>query len=299
MAMNMPVAEVDIDEDLVRALLDEQHPDLAGLPLQPVAFGWDNVIYRLGDDLTVRLPRRELAVPFLEHEQRWLPLLAPRLPLPTPVPVRIGRPSSPFPWPWTVGPWLPGTVAALDPPADPAAAAEALGAFLRALHEPAPADAPHNPYRGVPLADRDPVMRERIAQLGPAIDGPRVTARWERALEAAPFAGPKRWIHGDMHPANVLVDHGRLSAVVDFGDVTAGDPATDLAAAWMFFAADVRPVMRAAAGGPDGIDDDTWVRARGWALLHGILCVASSADNPLIAGVGRKTIEAVLDDPEG
>lgn len=297
--MNMPAAEVEIDEELVRGLLREQHPDLAGRSLRLLANGWDNVLFRLGEDLTVRLPRRELSVACLVNEQRWLPVLAPRLPLPTPAAVRIGRPSTLFPWPWTVGPWLPGTVAARTPPDDPFDAAETLGAFLVALHRPAPPDAPHSPYRGVPLADRDPVTRERIGLLAAVIDGPAVSAAWDAALAVAPFDAPKRWVHGDLHPANVLVDHGRLSAVIDFGDITGGDPATDLMSAWMFFGPDARAVFRAAAGGPAPIDDDTWDRARGWALMHALACLASSADNAMMSAMAQRTLAAVLADPRG
>jgi aminoglycoside phosphotransferase (APT) family kinase protein len=178
----MPAAEVDTPSGLVRRLLAEQHPDLAGLTLEPAAHGWDNVTYRLGDELAVRLPRRALGADLIGHEQRWLPALAPPLPLPVPVPVRLGRPGCGYPWAWSVVPWLPGRPAAVAPPADPLAAAVTLGEFLGALHTPAPADAPVNPYRGVPLETRDGTVRERLARLDPASTGQPSCA-----------AGPSRW----------------------------------------------------------------------------------------------------------
>jgi len=146
-----PTAEVTIDPSIVRALLQEQQADLADLPLIEVGEGWDNKLFRLGNDLSVRVPRRAASAALIEHEQRWLPQLSSRLPLPVPVPLRVGRPGCGFPWPWSVVPWFPGESALLAEPQDSAATAVTLGRFLRALHQPAPKDAPHNPWRGVPL----------------------------------------------------------------------------------------------------------------------------------------------------
>jgi aminoglycoside phosphotransferase (APT) family kinase protein len=140
-----PPAEVTIDPSLVRALLQEQHTDLAQLALIDIGEGWDNKLFRLGDALAVRLPRRAASAALIEHEQRWLPRLSPRLPLPVPVPLRVGRPGSGFPWSWSVVPWLAGESALVAPPQDPAPIAATLAQFLRALHQPAPDDAPHNP----------------------------------------------------------------------------------------------------------------------------------------------------------
>ncbi len=287
----MPAAEVDIDVDLVRDLLQHQHPDLADLPIVELANGWDNVIYRLGDQLTVRLPRREMAAALVLAEQRWLPVLAERLPLPIPAPVRIGRPAGTYPWSWSVCPWLPGQAAGARPPADRRAAARTLGAFLAALHEAAPRDAPQNPFRGGRLDERDAVTRERIASVADLVDVDAVTSAWEVHLGVPTWSHPPVWIHGDLHPANLLVEDGELSSVIDFGDLTAGDPATDLAVAWMLFDADERVVFRSAAGAVDG---DTWRRARGWALSLATVYVAFSADHPVLAAVGRRTIDAVL-----
>ncbi|MGZ4447975.1 MAG: aminoglycoside phosphotransferase family protein [Nocardioides sp.] len=292
----MPVAEVDVSLDLVRRLLDAQHPDLARRPLRVLANGWDNLMCRLGDDLVVRLPRRALAADLVLHEQRWLPVLAPRLPLPTPQPVRIGVPALGYPWSWSVVPYLRGEVAAVAPPDDVAAAAVVLGDFLGALHGPAPAEAPANAVRGIPLRGRNEALEATLADLAATVDRRRVLDAWRAALAAPEWDGPRVWLHGDLHPANILVDHGRVSGVIDFGDVTAGDPATDLCVAWMLLPADCHPAFRSAyrAHHPAGADESTWRRARGWALALSLAFLGHSADNPMMAEVGRRTLDAVL-----
>lgn len=288
-----PRAEVAVDATLVRALLVEQHPDLADQPIVLVAEGWDNTIFRLGRELCVRLPRRQLAVALVEHEQRWLPALVHRLPLPIPAPIRAGGPGAGYPWPWSICPWFDGDTALAAPPADLTAAATALGGFLAALHRPAPADAPANPYRGVPLPARAEVTMSRLGQLGDLIDTDAVATRWQRLAATSAWAGPPVWLHGDLHPENLLVDEGRVSAVIDFGDLTAGDPASDLSLAWMLFDADDRAVFRTAAGAGD---DATWARAQGWALTLAIAYLASSADTPSFAAFSRDVIASVLND---
>lgn len=288
-----PGAEVDIDAALVRALVAEQVPEHAGLAVVEAAAGWDNAIFRLGDELLVRLPRRALAVPLVEHEQRWLPTIAPKLPLPIPVPVYAGRPGHGYPWPWSIGPWLPGDRAAVVPPANLKDAATALGRFLAALHEPAPTDAPENLYRGGPLSDRAAPTAMRIEQLDGMIDRTTVTECWEQLMGTPRWAGPPIWLHGDLHPSNVLVDEGKVSAIIDFGDITSGDPATDLSIGWMLFAPPDRAVFRQAAG---PVDDDTWTRARGWALSLALTYLASSAADPIMYAESLRTIDAVLTD---
>ncbi len=287
----MPAAEVEIDAALVRCLLAEQHPDLATLEVGASVSGWDNVMYRLGDELVVRLPRRAMSAALTEHELRWLPEIAPRLPLPTSAPVRGGQAGCGYPWAWSVCEWLPGDSAAVRPPDDAIAAAETLGRFLAALHQPAPSDHPVNPYRGVPLAERGDVMSERIEQLGHAIDQVTVRSLWNGLVATPVWDGPPLWLHGDLHPGNVIVHDGLLSGVIDFGDLTAGDPASDLSVAWMLLPPPARAVLRRHAG---PIDDDTWTRARGWALLLAVMIMASSADNPVMGRIGERTLEAVL-----
>ena len=289
----MPGAETGIDAALVRALLAEQHPDLAKLELGASASGWDNVMYRLGGDLVVRLPRRALAAALIEHEQRWLPELAARLPLPTSAPVRNGQPGHGYPWSWSVCRWLPGESAAVHPPADLKRAAETHGRFLVAKHQPAPSDHPVYPIRGVPLADRYEITCARVEELGETIDRVAVRSLWDELVAAPVWNGPPLWLHGDLHPANLIVHNGELSGVVDFGDLTGGDPAGDLSVAWMLLPADTRDVLRAHAG---HIDDGTWARARGWALALALAILASSADNPVMRGVSQQTLDAVLTD---
>lgn len=279
-----------MDDSLVRALLQDQFPDLAQLDIVEIASGWDNVIYRLGDDLTARLPRREVAAVLVEHEQRWLPTLADRLPLPVPVPLRAGQPALGYPWHWSICRWLPGEPALRVGAAD-AAAAHALGHFVGALATPAPHDAPPNPFRGIPLAQRSERLDVNLHAIGDAVDRAAIRSLWSELVTTPVWGGPPLWLHGDLHPGNVLVDGGRLSAVLDFGDLTGGDPAMDLSAAWMFFPPAIRPVFREAAG---GCDDDTWARARGWAIAFGVACLASSADNEEYSTLGRRTAAQAL-----
>jgi aminoglycoside phosphotransferase (APT) family kinase protein len=292
-----PPAEVTIDPFLVLALLQEQHTDLAHLPLADIGEGWDNKLFRLGDELTVRIPRRAASAALIEQEQRWLPRLSQQLPLPVPVPLRVGRPGCGFPWSWSVVPWFPGQSALRAPPEDLVTTAVALGRFLHALHQPAPGDAPHNPWRGVPLTARAKILREHLQQLDGLVDRVAVLDLWERVLSTPPWAGPPLWIHGDLHPGNLLVSEGHLSAVIDFGDLAAGDPATDLSVVWMLLPPSARSTFRAAARGEfDSLDNGTWMRARGWALLLGLAYLAASRDDEVMGALGRATIDAALND---
>jgi len=298
MANPMPAAEVEVTPELVRRLLRTQHPDLAGLPVEPLANGWDNTLFRLGDGLVVRLPRRTLGANILVNEQRWLPVLAPRLPLPVPAPVRIGGPAPDegYPWPWSVVNFLPGTPASSGVSFDPAVAAADLGGFFGALHAAAPPDAPANPFRGVPLASRAANFAENLATLHGQVNRAEVLAAWEAALAVPPWSGPPRWLHGDPHPANILIHDGRVSGVIDFGDITAGDPAADLSLAWMLLPVTTHDKFRTAyaAAGNDTISPATWARARGWALNLAIVFLAWSADNPDLHKVGKQTLSATL-----
>jgi aminoglycoside phosphotransferase (APT) family kinase protein len=308
MANPMPAAEVEITADLVRQLLAEQHPDLAGLPVEPLANGWDNALFRLGDALVARLPRRTLGAGIVVNEQRWLPLLEPRLPLPVPVPARTGVPGAGYPWPWSVVPFLPGVPASDGPPFDPWLAARDLGGFFGALHVPAPPDAPANPYRGVPLERRAATFEQNLATLDfaaldvaapdVAAQGGRdaVLAAWAAALAVPAWDGPPVWLHGDPHPANILIGDGRVSGVLDFGDITAGDPASDLSLAWMLLPAACHGDFRAAyaAAGHGALTDAVWARGRGWAVNMAVVFLAWSADNPRLHEVGRRTLAAVL-----
>lgn len=293
MANAMPAAETEISVELVRALLEEQHPDL--LDGREVRFqdnGWDSAIYRLGDDLAVRLPRRQINADLLPVELRWLPTIAPNLPLPINAALRVGQPGCGYPWMWSVAAWFDGASWADSEVSDTVAAGVTLGGFVRALGVDAPDDAPANPYRGGPLTDRDPYLRERVELLADTIPTAQVLAIWNAALDA-PVNQRRRWLHGDLHPANIVVNDGRVAAVIDWVDLSAGDTAYDLAAAWFCFPDDL--AARAAFVEATQVTDDaTWVRARACALSHALACLASSADNPRMHAVGQRTLEAVL-----
>jgi aminoglycoside phosphotransferase (APT) family kinase protein len=263
-------AETEITAELVRDLLRDQHPDLADRPLSLGARGWDNQLWRLGDDLAVRLPwATPRAGALLLKEHAWLPALARRLPLPVPVPQRLGEPSGRFPRPWIVTTWVPGDPADRAPVTRGAEAASALAAFLTALHQPAPAAAPGSRDRGGALAGRaDDFARGLIAavDLGLIPDPGAVRAVWDDAVTAPGWDGPRLWLHGDLHPANLLTADGAFCGVIDFGDMCAGDPACDLAACWILLPDGfVDRFHEAYQPAPDAA---TLRRARGWAVLR-------------------------------
>ena len=279
----------------MRQLLREQHPDLSELTLGESVEGWDNLVFRLGDELAVRLPRRAASAELIENEQRWLPQLARHLPVPIPAPIRIGSPGCGFPWRWSVVPWFAGETALGASQLDATTTARTIAQFLRALHRPAPPEAPANPWRGVPLADRTGLLHRGLEQLEGRVDRTAILDAWEHALSAAPWRGPRLWIHGDLHPANLLIERGQVSAVIDFGDLTAGDPATDLSVAWMLLPPSQRSIFRATCRAPrDQVDDATWTRARGWALALGVSYLSASHDDDPLAALGQRTIESAL-----
>lgn len=293
-----PDADVQITEQLVRNLLAQQHPALAELPLSWVEAGWDNEVFRLGEALAVRLPRRESAHALLLNEVRWLPFLAPRLPIAVPGVLNRGKPGLGYPYHWAVVPWFNGQSAALHPVEERDQLVQQLAAFFRALHVPAPADAPKNPVRGVPLAARDNAVRQRLAHY--AGQGAEELIRlWEQSTETSQYVRPRLWLHGDPHPHNVIVspknqeDQQKLAAVIDFGDLTAGDPAGDLGVAWLFFSADGLAAFRDLAGKHTLYDANIWDRARGWALNYASLMIGLEKDDPLYE-VGIHGIEMLL-----
>lgn len=290
----MPAGETSITIDVVRALLQEQHADWADLPLVEAGEGWDNKQFRLGRDLVVRLPRRQIAAALIEHEQRWLPLLAARLPLPVPAPIRVGRAGCGYPWAWSITPWFEGTVAVT---AMPDGMPRQLAQFLLALHRPAPLDAPVNPFR-TSLASRSAVFADNVLRLRRDLDRSAAEKVWNAGLRAPAWAGPPVWIHGDLHPANLIVHEEQLRAVIDFGDLTAGDPAVDLAVAWMLWTMPARHRFRDLVDrGSKWMDEATWRRARAWALGLGVTYLTNSEDNPTMATIGRRTVGAALSDP--
>ncbi|ONI84068.1 aminoglycoside phosphotransferase [Actinosynnema sp. ALI-1.44] len=279
--------KITFGPDLVRSLLRDQHPDLADLELQDVEGGWDNQQFRLGAELAVRLPRTQRAPGLLRTEQKWLPVLAERLPLPTPTPVRVGQPSSLFEHTWTIVRWVDGDPADRAP-VTRVGAAEVLAEFLAALHKQAPADAPVNPTRGIPLAgmrDGTDTWFDLIAGHANA-DGAREV--WEKALAAPDWRGTPRWLHGDLHPANVVVRDGTLAGVIDFGEMCAGDPATDLSAAWILLPDGAAARFFDAYG---QADEATVTRARGWAVLRALGLIGIGRNGRLGLPGGKPTWE--------
>jgi aminoglycoside phosphotransferase (APT) family kinase protein len=294
----MHVDEVDTSVSLVARLLAAQFPQWADLPIEPVrSAGTDNALYRLGDDMVVRLPRIHWAIGQADKEHRWLPRLAPFLPLAIPVPLAKGDPGAGYPWHWSVYRWLEGENATIERIADLRQAATDLAQFVAALQRidamGGPPPGLHNSSRGVPLAMRDAQTRAAIATLDGVLDAGAVTAAWEAALRAPAWRGPPVWIHGDLQSGNLLAQQGRLSGVIDFGCLGVGDPACDVMAAWVFLSADTRDVFRAVLQ----VDDATWARGRGWALSFGLIALPYyQSTNPVLAGIARRAIDEALAD---
>jgi aminoglycoside phosphotransferase (APT) family kinase protein len=295
----MHADEVDIDAGLVGRLLASQFPAWADLPVEPVPFfGTDNAIYRLGSDMAVRLPRRQKNTEQLKKERRWLPRLAPLLPLAIPVPLAIGQPAEGYPCEWSIYRWLEGETATIERIADLAQAATDLATFVSALQRVDPADGPlpgeHNSFRGVRLATRDESTRAAIASLGAAIDAGAVTAAWEVALSVPEWKRAPVWIHGDLDSRNLLVENGRLSAVIDFGCLGVGDPACDVMVAWKVLSAETRDVFRTALS----VDESTWARGRGWALSQALMALSyyTLETNPVLVREAQRWMAEVLAD---
>ncbi len=278
-------------------MIAAQFPRWAGLPIRPVDLdGWDNTTFRLGEDMSVRLPSAERYAAQVEKEHRWLPKLAPLLPLPIPTPLAKGAPTDDYPFPWSVYRWIEGENAAIGRIADPVEFATTLAAFLTALYRIDPTDGPppgpHNFFRGAPPEVYDAESRQALASLEDEIDTDLARATWEGALEAT-WQGPPVWFHGDVAAGNLLVEDGRLSAVIDFGTSGVGDPACDLAIAWTFFGGESRDAFRAALGP----DEATWARGRGWALWKALITLAEyRRTDPEKAEEARRVIDGVLED---
>lgn len=292
--LGTPPAEIAIDSLLVSHLLAQQHSDLQHLPLQFIDAGWDNAMFRLGSRWAVRLPRRAIAAKLLENEQIWLPQLARKLPIPIPSPDRIGLPSSIYPWHWSVIPWLPGQTADLAYLNEEQA--QIFAQFLKSLHVPAPDNAPVNPYRGVPLSQRSQMLEERMQRLEMQANSivPAIRSHWQQALNA-PIDVEPTWLHGDLHPRNILAENGCITGVIDWGDLTAGDRATDLAALWYLFPD--RHVRKQAIAAYGYVSEATLNRAKGWAILFGIVLLDSGlVDNPINAAIGQNILQCVVRD---
>jgi aminoglycoside phosphotransferase (APT) family kinase protein len=293
----MHADEADIDAELVRRLIRGQFPrwaDLADVRLERLASGGTvNAIYRLGDALTVRLPLTEGGVEDVEWEARWLPRLAPALPVTIPTVVATGQPAEGYPWAWSVHRWIHGENPVEGRVAAPEALARDLADFVAALRR-VDVDGAPGAYRGVPLATVDAPTRAAIEELrrtDEPFDGGALMAAWEAALAAPPWKGPPRWVHSDLMPSNLLVTGGRLSAVIDFGTAGVGDPACDLIPAWNLLPPPAREVFRNAVD----VDDATWTRGRGWALSMAVIQLPYYRHtNLVISANARHVIREVL-----
>ncbi|TDB82481.1 aminoglycoside phosphotransferase family protein [Micromonospora sp. KC721] len=287
---------LDITADIVRSLIDEQFPDWRDLPIVPVPRqGWDNRTFRLGDELAVRLPSAEGYVAAVEKEERCLPILAKHLPLPVPESLAIGSPSPVYPFPWSVRRWLPGEPVDSSPAVDRTTLARDLGSFLTALRDVptrhGPAGGQHSYFRGCHPSVYSEQVETALSRLGDAVDVSACQTIWAEALITAWPLAPV-WFHGDVAAGNLLVDDGRLAAVIDFGTCGVGDPACDLVMAWTYFTGDERKVFANAVGLPL----DTWRRARGWALWKALATMAGLS-SPDPEGFQTKVLVQVLADP--
>lgn len=300
--MSLHDDEITVTADDVARLVAEQLPEWAGLPVTPVVeSGTDHLLFRLGDALVARMPKIGWAGTHALADARWLPLLAPSLPLAVPAPLAVGEPDDRFPFHWSVVPWLPGAAVAdpLDATATPNLDAETgavqLGEFITALRAVDPDGGPlaDGTSRGVPLSRLDESVRRAVAESGSRIDGTAVTRVWDRALDVGDFTGPRAWIHGDLLTGNLLADAGRLTAVIDWGALGVGDPAADLIAAWSMFHGRSRDVFREAAG----LDDAAWFRGQGWMLVQAVIALPYYWDRwPAFAQASQRRVAAVVAD---
>jgi aminoglycoside phosphotransferase (APT) family kinase protein len=288
-----PPAEVHIDAAVARSLVQAQYPEFAILNIEHVDAGWDNAMFRLGPEFAIRLPRRSAAAELIRREQVWLPTVARLVPIPVPLPLCVGVPGCGYPWFWSIVPWIEGEPADVAAPSPDEATRVAQ--FLRALHVQAPVEAPASSWRGVPLRQRAASVEERLGRLANQTEliTSRIWNTWRCALAAAEDTRPT-WIHGDLHSRNVLVREGRITGVVDWGDICSGDRATDLAAVWMLISdrgARERAILEYH---PDAA---TVLRAKGWAVVFAALLMDTGLqDRPRHAAIGDATLRRLHED---
>jgi len=293
----MKKIESAIDEMLVRRLLAAQFPEWGDLPIEPVVVsGWDNRTFHLGENMLVRMPSATDYALQVEKEQQWLPRLAPLLPLPIPAPLAVGEPAEGYPWKWSIYRWIEGDTAAVGHITNLEGFATSLAEFLTALQSIDSSGGPppglHSFYRGGLLSTYDAETREAITVLTGKIDVDAATEVWETALATTWQSSPV-WVHGDVSAGNLLIKEGRLCAVIDFGQLTVGDPACDLAIAWTMFRGESRKIFRKMLP----LDAGTWERGRAWCLWKGlIVCASLAGTNPLEIEKSRLVIDEVIAD---
>jgi aminoglycoside phosphotransferase (APT) family kinase protein len=293
----MGISRTAIDTDLARRLIDSQFPQWSHLPVAGVEVdGWDNRSFRLGSELTIRLPTGDWYAQQVAKEQRWLPVLAPRLPLPIPTPVARGEPGAGFPYPWSVYRWIDGEIAMDARTDDLPGFASRLAGFLAALRgvdaTGGPPPGEHNFFRGGPLGTYEDEAMEAVEALGAEIPRDAVMRAWEDAMRTSWERDPV-WLHGDVATGNLLVRDGRLAAVLDFGCSGVGDPACDTVIAWTFLSGASRDRFRAELG----VDAGTWSRGRGWALWKALITLVGHLERGSPdAALSRRDIREVLAD---
>jgi aminoglycoside phosphotransferase (APT) family kinase protein len=295
--MKMHADEVLTTGPLVRQLLRAQFPQWVDLPIEPVpSAGTDNALYRLGDDMVVRLPRIHWAIDQIEKERHWLPKLAPQLPLEIPEQLEIGPPAEGYPWEWAVYRWIKGQNVTLEQIDDPCQAAVEIAQFLKALQKIDTTRGPpalENKLRGIPLKYRDTTTRKAIAEMEGMIDTNAALAIWESALEVPEWDQDPVWFHGDLLTGNLIFDQGQLRAVIDFSGLGVGDPAPDLMIAWSLFAGKSREVFRTTLG----VDAATWARGRGQAISQAVIFIPYYLEtNPVGVNYAQQMLTAVLAD---
>ena len=282
--------EINIDTNLVKSLVEKQFPQWAGLPIEPIkSAGTDNVIFRLGNEMTIRLPRTIGAASNIYKEWKWLPILEQQVSLSIPTPISKGIQTKDYPCPWLIYKWLDGKNGT-ESELDLNNAAIVLGNFVKDLQKVDISNAPFS-QRGGPLSKLNNEVLEALKNLNGIIDVDKAKLAWEKALSAPVHTGSPVWIHSDLHAGNILVNHGQITSVIDFGMSGIGDPACDVMAAWTLLSKETRNKFREIVN----VDDATWERGKGWALSFGLIALPYYKDsNPVLANIALRTINEVL-----
>jgi len=291
----IPPASVHVTDALVRELVGAHCPQWRDRAVSKLGEGFDNVLFSLGEDLVVRLPRHTTGAALLRNEQTWLPDLASRLALPVPEPLYLGEAGSLFPFPWSVVSRINGESGDHSCLASSRDNVERVGAFWRSLHVAAPPHAPRNPLRGIPLAHRASDFERRWREHTASPYDAALRRVWDDGLSARPFSGDPLWIHGDLHPANIIGRGGDIVGIIDFGDLTSGDPAGDLVSAWMIFDDAERRIL----WNVYPCDADTRRRAAAWAVLYCMFFLAIADEGrPNFGVIAQRTMSAIAEDSE-